>query len=52
MSGMRSKGIACAGHGGGAFNERNRNLDACSNCYQSTTAVKVPIPVQMQLAGL
>lgn len=31
--------------------ERNRSPDACSNCYQSTTAVRVPIPVHMQLAG-
>lgn len=30
--------------------ERNRSPDACSNCYQNTTAVRVPIPVHMQLA--
>lgn len=50
MSGMRIKGfLACAGQEEHST-ERNRSPDACSNCYRSTTAVRVPIPVHMQLA--
>lgn len=51
MSGMRIKGFQLVPATEEHSTERNRSPDACSNCYQSTTAVKVPIPVHMQLAG-
>lgn len=51
MSGIRIKGFQLVPATKEHSTERNRSPDACSNCYQSTTAVKVPIPVHMQLAG-
>lgn len=52
MSGMRIKGFQLVPATEEHSTERYRSPDACSNCYRSTTAVKVPIPVHMQLAGL
>lgn len=50
MSGMRIKGFQLVPATEEHSTERNRSPDACSNCYRSTTAVRVPIPVHMQLA--
>lgn len=50
MSGMRIKGFQLVPQRSIQLNETEVLMLALTASYQSTTAVKVPIPVHMQLA--